>query len=376
MTARPGVVSTIITVYNRPQLLAHAVQCVLAQTYRPIEIVIVDDGSTDGTGDVARAFERAHPGVIRYARQTNQGPAAASNHGLRLITGEFVQFLDSDDSIMPEKFARQVSGLRDHPDCGISYCYAREYPIGGLWSGFPARRTGQTFDRLFPAVLAGKIWPTPAPLYRRSVVDENGPFLDVSIYQDWEYECRAAARGVRLHHCKEYLADLRGAHHLEGRKKGGASGRKLQEWARVLERVLAHAREAGLMRGELDALSRTMFSAARKCAAAGYEADARRCLDLAHQTGSSFRRARIAVFRGIAGLVGYPRAGEGAERIFNSRAADALRWARRQPYANYARWLHRAREAAATTSGQPLERWPGLLWHRWQHRRSKVRAHV
>lgn len=370
---RSGVVSTVITVYNRPVLLAEAVNSVLSQTYRPIEIVIVDDGSTDDSGAVARCFEQRYPDIVRYAHQANAGPASASNHGLRLITGEFVQFLDSDDVIMPEKFALQVAGLRDHPACGISYCYAREYPLGQPWSGFPSRRTGQTFEQLFPAVLSGKIWPTPAPLYRRSVVEDGGFFLDVSIHQDWEYECRAAARGVRLHHVREYLADLRGAHQREGRKKGGASGRKLQEVAVVLARVFEHARHAKLPLRDLDAISRQAFVNARKCAAVGYQRDAERCLSLALETGTASRRARAHFFVAVARAIGWQRAGQWSERVEHSRLADTLRAVRRMPRVFYAGWRHRALEAIETTSGQPIDRWFGLLWHRWRHRQSRMR---
>jgi hypothetical protein len=375
MTApvRRDVVSTVITVFNRSELLVEAVNSVLAQTHRPIEIVIVDDGSTDDTGVVARGFEARYPELVRYAHQPNAGPASASNHGLRLITGEFVQFLDSDDVIMPEKFALQVAGLREHPECGISYCYAREYAIGQPWSGLPSRRTGHTFEQLFPAVLSGKIWPTPAPFYRRSVVDDNGSFLDVSIHQDWEYECRAAARGVRLHHARAYLADLRGAHQREGRKKGGASGRKLQEVTTVLERVLDLARSANVPPPELDALSRQAFINARKCAAAGFQGDAERCLSLALMTGSASRRARINMFAAVAGATGWRHAGRWCERLDHSRAADALRAVRRMPRVFYAAWRHRMIEGIATTSGQPFDRWFGLLWHRWRHRQSRMR---
>lgn len=371
---RPGVVSTVITVYNRQRLLADAVNSVIAQTYRPIEIVIVDDGSTDGTATVARSFEARYPDIVRYAHQHNQGPAAASNHGLRLISGEFVQFLDSDDVITPDKFARQVAGLRDHPECGISYCYAREYALGQPWSGLPARRTGQTFEHLFPAVLSGKIWPTPAPLYCRSVVDDNGPFADASIHQDWEYECRAAARGVRLHHVRAYLADLRGAHELEGRKKGGVAGRRLQQAAAMLARVLESARAARVAPTDLDALSRHFFITARKCAAGGYEDEARQCLLHGLETGSASRRARMMIFRAVAQRIGWQRAGRWCEAIDHSRVADVLRRIRHEPRAFYARWRHRAAEAAATTTGQPIARWPELLLHRWRHRQSRVRA--
>lgn len=373
---RAGVVSTVITVYNRPQLLTEAVNSVLAQTYRPIEIIIVDDGSTDESGQVARKFETQFPDIVRYAHQANGGPASASNCGLRLITGEFVQFLDSDDLIMPDKFAMQVAGLRANPEAGIAYCYAREYALGQPWSGFPSRRSGQTFDRLFPALLAGKIWPTPAPLYRRSVVEDNGTFLDVSIYQDWEYEGRAAARGVRLHHVHAYLADLRGVHRQEGRKKGGASGRKLQEVAIVLERILAQARSAMVPVADLETFSGKLFFTARQCAAGGYLEEAQRCIALGQSCCGTVRGAQLRLYAALSDAFGWQRVGQGYDRIERSRATITVKVVCRQPRAIYARWRHRIVEALATTNGQPVARWPSLLWDRWQHRRSRERVHV
>lgn len=109
-----ALVSTIIPVRNRAALLTEAVNSVLAQTYRPIEILIIDD-SIDATKDVARAFAAAHPGTITVLAQDGRGIGAARNIGLRAATGEFVQFLDSDDLLMPDKFARQVTAPRADP---------------------------------------------------------------------------------------------------------------------------------------------------------------------------------------------------------------------------------------------------------------------
>lgn len=377
MTAmRPGVVSTIIGVYNRPVLLLEAVNSVLAQTYRPIQIVIVDDGSTDGTGAVCDDLAKAHPGIVHVIHQSNRGLGAALNTGLPAADGEFIQFLDSDDVIMPEKFARQVEGLRAHPECGMSYCYAREYVLGEPWSGLPARRSGQTFDRLFPALVRGKIWPAPSPLYRRAVVDDNGPFLEVAVQLDWEYECRAGARGVRLHHCQAFLADLRGTHRAEGRSKGGATGQRLLDYAVVLERIIGHARAAGVSPADLDVLSRLVFSAARQCAAAGYDTEARRCLALARDAAGAWRRPRIAAFGVLANRLGWQTTGEWVMRADRHVMVEALRTLRRFPRAQVALWQYRWREAGVTVSGEPVGRWPDLLWHRWSHRRSKVRVNA
>src|SRR5262245_34526643 len=104
-------VSTIIPVYNRPDLLVDAVHSVLAQTYRPIEVIIVDDGSTDSTPQIARDLADRHPQVIRWIRQTNGGPGRARQTGLETARGEYVQYLDSDDLLLPRKFELQVAAL-------------------------------------------------------------------------------------------------------------------------------------------------------------------------------------------------------------------------------------------------------------------------
>jgi glycosyltransferase involved in cell wall biosynthesis len=110
--ARP-LVSVVVPVYNGERFLAAALESVCAQDYRPIEVIVVDDGSDDRTADVARSFE----GVV-YVRQPHQGPAVARNLGMALAQGEFVAFLDADDLMKPHKLSIQVGYLLDHPDIG------------------------------------------------------------------------------------------------------------------------------------------------------------------------------------------------------------------------------------------------------------------
>src|SRR5512143_4106165 len=92
-----GLVSTIIPVYNRQALLREAVASVLAQSYRPIEIIVVDDGSTDDTLAVCEELAGHRPDVVRTIRISNGGPGLAREAGRRFARGEFIQYLDSDD---------------------------------------------------------------------------------------------------------------------------------------------------------------------------------------------------------------------------------------------------------------------------------------
>ena len=107
-----NLVSTIIPVYNRSAMLREAVASVLAQSWRPIEIIIVDDGSSDDTVHVAEDMKSQHPEITHVLRQKNAGPGVARQTGLNVARGEFVQFLDSDDLLLPSKFELQISGLR------------------------------------------------------------------------------------------------------------------------------------------------------------------------------------------------------------------------------------------------------------------------
>lgn len=97
-------VSAIIPTYNRSGTIARAIRSVLKQSYPSIEILVVDDGSTDNTKEVLQPFGES----IRVLEQSNAGPSAARNRGLAAARGEFVAFLDSDDEWMPSKIARQI----------------------------------------------------------------------------------------------------------------------------------------------------------------------------------------------------------------------------------------------------------------------------
>src|SRR5262249_59873860 len=100
-----GLVSTIIPVHNRPLLLQEAVASVLAQTYRPIEIVIVDDGSTDDTAQSIIALAEGYPSIVRHLRIPNGGPGAAREAGRVTASGEFIQYLDRRAPLLPPQIA-------------------------------------------------------------------------------------------------------------------------------------------------------------------------------------------------------------------------------------------------------------------------------
>ena len=127
-----GLVSTIIPVFNRGAMLREAVSSVIAQTYRPIEVLIVDDGSTDDTAGVTDDLSAENPSEIRVIHQHNTGAGLAREAGRQAANGEFIQYLDSDDLLLPRKLELQVEGLRSTPDCGVSYGKTRYRQADGL----------------------------------------------------------------------------------------------------------------------------------------------------------------------------------------------------------------------------------------------------
>lgn len=114
-------VSVIIPAYNAEAFLARSIRSVEAQTFRDFELVVVDDGSTDGTAEVARGFKS-----VRYVRGSHQGEAGARNLGLEEATGELVAFVDADDEWLPDKLACQVAFMEK---LGSSFSYTDSYIV-------------------------------------------------------------------------------------------------------------------------------------------------------------------------------------------------------------------------------------------------------
>jgi glycosyltransferase involved in cell wall biosynthesis len=115
-------ISVIIPTYNRANLVVNAIESALEQTYAPHEVVVVDDGSTDGTWEV---LKKKFGDQIRYCWGENSGPSAARNRGIAEARGEWIAFLDSDDLWMPDKLDRQVKALEKYPDCGVCFTNAK-----------------------------------------------------------------------------------------------------------------------------------------------------------------------------------------------------------------------------------------------------------
>lgn len=187
-TAAPDgrLVTVMITVYNDGAYIAEAIESVLAQTYPAIELIVLDDGSTDASGDVARSFGSA----LRYERQENAGMGAARNSAVELAAGHYLSFLDSDDRFRPDKIERQLEILDADPSVDLVFGHMTEF-------------VSPDVDESSAALLREPVhdlpWRTPnLMLVRREAYERVGPFsttLRVGIGVDWY--ARAMERGLK-----------------------------------------------------------------------------------------------------------------------------------------------------------------------------------
>jgi glycosyltransferase involved in cell wall biosynthesis len=180
-------VSLVVATFNHARFLPAALDSALAQTLAGVEVIVVDDGSTDDTPAVLSRYARR----VRVIRQANRGLASARNAGLAAARGTYVSFLDADDVVAPTKLAEQVALLEASPAAGWTYC---DVLIETVATGHEVRASerfgygGRTLDGwLFPELIHGNFIPAIAPLIRRGALDSAGGFDDrLTALEDWD----------------------------------------------------------------------------------------------------------------------------------------------------------------------------------------------
>ena len=137
------IVSVVIPTYNREKMLPAAIKSVLDQSLANIEIIVVDDGSTDDTQNVLSAYT----GKIKYIVTENKGPAHARNVGMKAATGKYIAFLDSDDVYRPDKLELQVEIMMSHPEVGMVYTESSAADKNGVFEELHLRTFNKIYDR-------------------------------------------------------------------------------------------------------------------------------------------------------------------------------------------------------------------------------------
>ncbi len=209
----PLLVSVIIPACNAAKHLRETIDSASAQTCTSLEIIVVDDGSTDDTAEIAWAAQRQDP-RIRVVRQDNAGVGAARNRGIELARGEFIAPLDADDLWAPTKLERQLERIeRAGPDAGLVYCWSRNIDEEDrvLSWGHPYAIEGQ----VGPAMMLGNfVGNASVPLFRASALRSVGLYLTRTDQggaqgcEDWDLNIRV---GEAFEVCvvPEYLVSYR-----------------------------------------------------------------------------------------------------------------------------------------------------------------------
>ncbi|MGC9318930.1 MAG: glycosyltransferase family 2 protein [Armatimonadota bacterium] len=197
-------VSAVIPAYNEAEIIGRAIESVRKQTYSNIEIVVVDDGSSDDTAEVVR---REHPDAV-LVQQANKGLSGARNSGVRASSGEYLAFLDADDLWAPTKIERQLGALLGNPEFdwvgtnAVVEIGSRSYPHGPPWRP-------RLFELSLPEVLGypGEMRPVGSSIMFSTEVfwDVGGYDEELAFAEDMDLFCRLLAAGHRLLYLNEPL---------------------------------------------------------------------------------------------------------------------------------------------------------------------------
>ena len=222
-------VSVIIPVYNYDRYLAEAVESVLSQTYQHLEVIVVDDGSTDRSGEVAKSF--ADRGV-RYCHQVHSGIGPTRNKGVELAQGDFIAFLDADDRWPEQKIERQQGAFESDPELEMCFGQALQLQNGPEWeSGVSDYKVA--VDGMVPGMVPGTM------LIKRDAFHRVGKFLGdwkVGEFIDWY------ARAVELQLRSLVLPELLLWRRIHDSNQGVRERQSVSDYARVLKAKLDRKR--------------------------------------------------------------------------------------------------------------------------------------
>jgi glycosyltransferase involved in cell wall biosynthesis len=198
-------VSAVIPTYNRGSVIGRAVASVRAQTYPDVEIIVVDDGSTDDT--LSRLEEMSDPSLRVLRTPVNAGASAARNLGIAEARGELIAFLDADDEWLPDKTERQVARFAEAPESvGVVYCGIRE--VSADWP--PIDRVPRHRGDLYETLRVVNVLRTSGVMVRRPVFEAVGGFdTALPARHDWDLWLRIAR-----HYAVDFIPDIAVRYHF------------------------------------------------------------------------------------------------------------------------------------------------------------------
>ncbi len=299
-------VSVVIPVFNAERFLAETMESVFRQSYPDLEIIVVDDGSTDGSRQVIESFGAR----VRLEVGPNRGASAARNRGTALARGVFVQYLDADDLLAPKAIANRVEALH-RSGADVAYSDWQRLEESGAGEFTPAEvvaRTVESVDPVLEIALFTDFWCPPATLlYRRSIVEQIGGWNEtLPVIQDARFLLDAALCGARFVHVPGVGAFYRvhGGSSLSRRNRAAfvrdcfANALQIRDW---------WEQHGGLTPARKEALVKVVS----QCACATFELDRER-FQKAHEALTELEPGYVPRtprgLRLLSRLAGYPNA--------------------------------------------------------------------
>ncbi len=188
-------VSVICLCYNHARFIVEALDSVLAQTYVPVELIIVDDASSDGSAAVIQKWLESHPGILFIQQPVNLGNCRAFNLGLKRATGKYIIDLAGDDRLTPHRVERGVAVMESQSDVGVQFSDAELIdengkPLGFHSDRFPHHTIPQ--GKIFRDILARYFINSPTMMMRKSLLDALGGYDESLAYEDFDFWVRSS----------------------------------------------------------------------------------------------------------------------------------------------------------------------------------------
>ena len=321
-------ISVIIPAYNRESLIGDTLRSVMNQTRPPEEVIVVDDGSTDGTVDAVRSFDSS----IKVICQENQGAGAARNRGLQEASGDFIHFMDSDDLSSLNTYECQLQAL-ESAQADVAYgpwvktqfdrnkCYTQTVVV--QQKPLPARPAMNEW------VLRGWVTVFQPCLFRREMISALGGYrVDLKPTEDSELLFRIGKSGAKLVHTSETLVVYRV--HPEGQVSVANADRRHEDWLRFLsvldshikaDKSLSSTTRRAFQNLKLESINQGTSASASQLVSELLQ-EVPKSQQLTHRLSNPIRRAVGKVRRSMYGdnyipALGVERVNETHKRLFN-----------------------------------------------------------
>jgi len=271
-------VSIILPTYNRGWIIEEAIDSVLAQNFKDFELIVVDDGSTDDTGQILDCYDQD----LIVLRQSNKGVSAARNRGIAAAKGRLIAFLDSDDLWLPRKLSSQVDFLNSNPVAVINQ--TEEIWIRNGVRVNPKTRHHKFSGMIFEQSLALCLVSPSAAMMKRSLFDEVGLFdEDLPACEDYDLWLRISWR-YPVHLIETPLVIKRGGHADQLSRAPGLDKFRIQSLKKIIE---SGQLEEDLYQAALRTLQEKCAIFAGGCRKRGKDAEAKYYEELAIRMGQS-----------------------------------------------------------------------------------------